>query len=93
MGGKRDKLTIMVDMLEIVRNKNDKAKPTNIMYKANLSHEMLLEYVAELIKRELINENKDKDGKRTYALTDKGYKFLADYKQMKGFLISYDLTE
>ena len=82
----------MNDMLEIIRNKNNKAKPTNIMYKANLSHEMLTEYTTELIKKQFIIETKDKDGRRTYSLTDKGYNFLTGYNKMKGFLASYDLN-
>lgn len=92
MSGKRDRIAIMNDMLEVVRNKNNKAKPTNIMYKANLSHEMLTEYMAELMQKEFIIETKDKEGRRTYSLTDKGYKFLAEYNKMKGFLASYDLN-
>lgn len=93
MSGKRDRIAIMNDILELIRSRNDKAKPTHIMYKANLSHEMLTEYTSELMKKELIREKKDKDGKRTYSLTEKGYKFLTDYKQMRGFLMAYDLGE
>nr|AQS32623.1 hypothetical protein [uncultured archaeon] len=92
MSGKRGRIAIMNDMLEIIRNKNNKAKPTNIMYKANLSHEMLIEYITELMQKKFIIETKDKEGRRTYSLTDKGYKFLTDYKQMQGFLASYDLN-
>ena len=92
MSGKRDRIAIMNDMLELIRNKSDKAKPTHIMYKANLSHEMLTEYIAELMKKDFITETKDAEGRRTYGLTSKGYKFLADYKQMKGFLTAYDLN-
>lgn len=92
MSGKRDRIAIMNDMLEFIRDKNGKAKPTHIMYKANLSNEMLNEYIKELLTKEFIKEHKDKDEKRTYSLTDKGFKFLTDYKQMKGFLASYDLN-
>ncbi len=92
MSGKRDRITIMNDMLEFIRDKNGKAKPTHIMYKANLSNEMLNEYLKELISKQFILEHTDKDKKRTYSLTDKGYKFLAEYNQMKGFLASYDLN-
>ena len=91
MSGKRDRIAIMNDMLDIIRQRAGGVKPTHIMYKANLSHEMLTEYITELIKKSLVKETKDKEGKRTYSLTDKGYKFLTDYNQMKGFLESYDL--
>lgn len=92
MNAKRDHLAIMNEMLDFIRSKSDKAKPTQIMYKANLSHEMLSGYVKELLAKELISEAKDKQGKRTYSLTGKGYSFLKDYRQMKGFLESYDLS-
>ena len=92
MSGKRDRIAIMNDMLEFIRDRDGKAKPTHIMYKANLSNEMLNEYIKELLVKEFIKEHKDRDGKRTYSLTDKGYKFLTEYNKMKGFLASYDLN-
>jgi len=92
MSEKRDRIAIMNDMLEFIRSKGDKAKPTQVMYRANLSHAMLQEYLAELLKKQLIVEHKSKDEKRTYALTTKGFEFLRDYRQMRGFLESYDLT-
>ena len=92
MSEKRDRIAIMNDMLEFIRSKGDKAKPTQIMYKANLSHTMLQEYMKELLEKQLVTEQKSKDEKRTYTLTPKGFEFLKDYKQMKGFLESYDLN-
>jgi predicted transcriptional regulator len=89
---KRDRIQIMNDILEFIKSKDGKAKPTHIMYKANLSNEMLIEYLKELIQKEFVKEDKDKNERRTYSLTDKGYKFLTDYKQMRGFLASYDLN-
>lgn len=88
---KRDKITIMHDMMHLIRSKNNNAKPTHIMYKANLSHEMLTEYLTELKKKDFVVETIDKESRRTYSLTDKGLKFLQDYEQMKRFLTAYDL--
>jgi predicted transcriptional regulator len=82
----------MNDILEFVKDKNGKARPTHIMYRANLSNDMLNEYIKELLVKEFINEIKDKNEKRTYRLTDKGFKFLTEYKHMKVFLESYDLN-
>lgn len=93
MSGKRDRLEIINDMLDIIRSKGDKVKPTQIMYKANLSHEMLNTYMNELLTKTFIVENKDKTGRRTYTLTDKGFNFLKDYKIIKEFVNSYDLNE
>ena len=92
MSTKRDKIRIMNDILEFISYNDGKAKPTHIMYKANLSNEMLNEYIKELLEKKLIKEQKDKNQKRTYSLTGKGKTFLADYNQMKGFLASYDLN-
>lgn len=93
MSEKRGRLEIINDMLDIIRSKGGKVKPTQIMYKANLSHEMLSTYMAGLLSKGFINEKKDKNGKRTYSLTDKGYNFLRDYKIIQGFVDSYDLNE
>ncbi len=82
----------MNDILEFVKDKNGKARPTHIMYRANLSNDMLNEYIKELLVKEFINEIKDKNEKRTYELTDKGFKFLTEYNHMKTFLESYDLN-
>ena len=89
MIAKRDRIGIMHDMLEVIMNKGDKVKPTQIMYKANLSYQMLQEYMKELMERELIIEKTDKNGKRTYALTQRGFNFIRDYKVIKGFMDSY----
>ena len=66
---KRDRLEIINDILELVSARS--AKPTQIMYKANLSHDMLNQYMNELISKQFILEHKDKKG-RTYSLTEKG---------------------
>jgi predicted transcriptional regulator len=91
MNTKRDRITIINELLEFVRDKAGKARPTRIMYKVNLSHEMLGEYLRELLSKGLITETLE-EGKKNYSLTDKGYSFLKDYKQMKGFIDSYGLN-
>lgn len=88
---KRDKLEIVKDILETIRSKGDKIKPTHIMYKANLSHQMLTEYTNELLGKGLVMEKIDKKGKKTFALTDKGFNYLKDYAMIRGFVDSYGL--
>jgi predicted transcriptional regulator len=90
MTKKRDRLEVMHDMLAAIRDKGGNAKPTHIMYKSNLSHQMLTEYMAELLDKGLASERIEK-GKKTYSLTDKGYSFLKDYSMIKGFVDSYGL--
>ncbi|MFA4887886.1 MAG: winged helix-turn-helix domain-containing protein [Candidatus Nanoarchaeia archaeon] len=92
MNTKRDKIAIMQSMLQIVANKSGRIKPTEIMYKANLSHEMLKVYMNELLSKEFIIEQVDKKGKRTYTVTIKGYTFLKDYEVIKKFFDSYHLN-
>ncbi len=93
MSVKRDRLEIINDMLDIIRSKSDKVKLTQIMYKANLSHEMLGTYMNELLAKEFIVQKKDKEERKTYTLTEKGFNFLRDYKMIKGFVDSYGLNE
>lgn len=93
MSLKRDRVSIIKDMLELIRDRQGKIKPTQIMYKANLSHQMLKEYLTEVITKEFVIENRDKEGRRTYSLTDKGFDFLRDYQSIKKFFDSYGLNK
>ena len=91
MNAKRSKVAIMHDILLLIRSKDGEARPTLIMYKANLSHQMLTEYMNEITQKGFILENIDKKGRRTYTVTDKGHEFIKDYQQIKKFFESYGL--
>ena len=74
MGGYRDRLQIIADILFIVSNR---AKKTQIMYRANLSYRMLCRYLSEVVDAGLISfENND-----GYVLTDKGKEFLNRHEE------------
>jgi len=90
MNLKRDRLQVIHDILEAIRNKNGKIKPTHILYKANLSHQMLDEYLTELISKGFITEEKSKQGK-TYSLTQKGFEYLNKYSLIIDFVDSFGL--
>lgn len=92
MERKRNKLEVIRDILLVIREKNGKAKPTRILYKSNLSHMMMKEYLGDLISRALIKETKTKEG-RTYALTEKGNKYLSEYGTIVNFMESFGLNE
>jgi predicted transcriptional regulator len=85
---KRESLQVIHDILKAIQI--GKTKPTHIMYKANLSHQMLEYYLKDLISKELISETKTSKG-RIYALTDKGYNYIKEYKLILGFMESYGL--
>lgn len=88
---KRDRLEIIYDILSVIRDKRGSSKPTHIIYKSNLSHQMLTEYLTELISKGLLVETADKGGKKMYSMTDKGYNYLKDYTVIKSFVDSYGL--
>ncbi len=88
MGERREKLDIIKDILEAIRDKGGSIKPTHLLYKSNLSHDSMKRYVSELMDRELLAELEDKAGKR-FTITDKGLKFLTDYQQIKEFTDSF----
>ncbi len=88
--GKRERLEVIYDILKAIQNKNSKIKPTHIMYKANLSHQMLEDYLKDLIKKQFITETKSAKG-RTYSLKDKGFEYINKYKIITGFIESFGL--
>ena len=82
MSEKRSKLQIFMDMLFLIQKEGGKAKPTRIMYGANLSHSSLKEYLGLLTSNDFLKEVKD--NKRTlYELTDKGYDFINESRKIK----------
>ena len=91
MNRKRERLEIIHSILTAIQEKGKEVKPTHILYKSNLSHQMLTDYLTELIKGEFIQE-KDNLGKKSYSLTEKGFNYLRDYKSIKAFLDSYGLN-
>ena len=78
------------DMLEAIQAKGGQIKPTHLLYKANLSHDALKRYVQELTDGGLVEFRETKRGK-VYALTDKGYDFLSQYKQFREFSESFGI--
>jgi len=92
MSRKRNKLEIIKDILEVIKNRNGKIKPTHILYKSNLSHQMMEQYINELKIKEMIKEGKIGNGK-TYFITDKGIQYLSQYRMISSFTQSFGLEE
>jgi predicted transcriptional regulator len=77
LGSYRSRFDIIADILGVVKN-NVSAKKTQIMYGANLSYNLLMRYLAEVLDASLIRfESKNE----CYVLTDKGRKFLEHYRE------------
>lgn len=81
---KRGRMELLHDMLLATQQKGGKIKPTHLLYRANLSHDTMKQYLHELMEKGLLQE-KDEKGKKVYHLTDKGNKFLEEYKKFSQF--------
>ncbi|MBS3089244.1 hypothetical protein J4402_05760 [Candidatus Pacearchaeota archaeon] len=90
MERKRNKLEIIKDILTVIREKNGRIKPTHILYKSNLSHQMMKEYLEELIVKKFIKEIELKQGK-TYEVTPKGINYLEEYNTIVNFTNAFGL--
>ena len=90
MNKKRNRLEVIKDILEVIRNKNGRIKPTHILYKSNLSYQMMEDYLNELIEKGFILEKKQTKGK-TYFITEKGINYLNQYKMISDFTTSFGL--
>ena len=88
---KRDKIEIVYDILSAVEKKGGKIKPTHLLYKANLSHQRMKKYLAELLEKGLISETKDDAANRWYMLTEKGTQFISEYTRIRKFTESFGL--
>ncbi|MEM4755508.1 MAG: winged helix-turn-helix domain-containing protein [Candidatus Woesearchaeota archaeon] len=89
MAKKRTKIEIIHDMLQAILSKG-KIKPTHVMYKANLSHNLLKGYLEELLEKEMIKEVEERN--YTYlVITDKGVEFLNEFRKMKDFQETFGL--
>ncbi|MDP6600257.1 MAG: winged helix-turn-helix domain-containing protein [Candidatus Woesearchaeota archaeon] len=87
---RRGRLEIIADILRSIKNKEGKIKPTHLLYKSNLSHAKLKEYVGMLMEKGMIEEQLVK-GKKMFLMKDHGYKFLSEFERIKEFSDSFGL--
>ncbi|MBR9704572.1 hypothetical protein GOV12_04115 [Candidatus Pacearchaeota archaeon] len=90
MNKKRDRLEVIRDILHTINEKNNRIKPTHILYKSNLSHQMMEEYLNELIEKGFVVVHKEEKG-RTYSITKKGLNYLKEYQLIIKFTESFGL--
>ncbi|OGJ17083.1 hypothetical protein A3K73_01510 [Candidatus Pacearchaeota archaeon RBG_13_36_9] len=87
---KRERLEIIKDILEVVKN-NRAIKMTPLLRKSNLSSQRFVEYFKELSDKGFITESVDKHGKKVYFLSEKGFRYLEKYKTIMGFINELEL--
>ena len=68
-------------MLNVVQ-KIGEAKPTHILYKANLSYKRFSEYLQVLKEKGFVDEISRK-GSSVYIITDRGREFIQEYGKLK----------
>jgi predicted transcriptional regulator len=74
---------------EILESSKDGIKTTQLLYNCGLKHSQLKEYVSFLIEKNIIRENKVKNGSGcnvVYSVTPKGKAFLVDIDKAFSYL-------
>ncbi|MGD8564927.1 MAG: winged helix-turn-helix domain-containing protein [Candidatus Bathyarchaeota archaeon] len=69
----RDRVTIIIDILNSIRRSRQGKKKTQIMQSANLNYGQMKRYLDYLTNQGFLEVN----GRRTYVLTSKGSEFLS----------------
>jgi predicted transcriptional regulator len=83
----RSQLRIYVDIMYVIQRENNQAKPTRILYGANLSHDRLIKYLEELQALGVIQETGTDD--KTYSLTQKGIEFMNNFRRVESFASAF----
>lgn len=96
MATRRSRLELIYDILTAIQNKGGVIKPTHLMYKSNLSHKLLNNYLEELMHKELVVieetlAKKKKAPSKTVRITDKGLGFLAEFRRIREFTDAFGL--
>lgn len=96
MSSRRSRLELIFDILIAIQNKGGKIKPTHLMYKSNLSHKLLNNYLEELIGKGLVTVEEEQMRKKkapvkTVVITEKGLGFLAEFRRMREFTDAFGL--
>ena len=91
MEKKRDRLEVIRDILLVIQSGGGKIKPTKILYRSNLSHGMMKDYIKDILSIGLAKETHSKEG-RTYSITEKGLKYISEYKTIINFMDSFGLV-
>ena len=89
---RRTKIEIIYDILKAIQNRGGRIKPTHLLYKSNLSHKKMMEYLDELMKKNMVLEEIDDDGNKKYIITEKGLQYLVEFKQIQEFSNAFGIS-
>jgi predicted transcriptional regulator len=76
----RNRIQITADILDIAKTGSRKTK---IMYLGNLSFDLLQKYLDMLVNYELLEVHGGSE--KSYVATEKGKKFLEDYRELQKY--------
>jgi predicted transcriptional regulator len=86
----RSRIKIYFDILTSVQEEGN-AKPTRVLYRANLSYDRLNKYLDELVQRGLLQEMHSSES-RYYVITKQGIEFILEVRKAEAFLKGFGLT-
>jgi len=84
----RSQMRIYVDIMRVIQREDNHAKPTRILYGANLSYDRLVKHLDELKTLGVIEEIADGDD-RFYRLTQKGIEFMNQFRAVERFASAF----
>ena len=82
MSERRTKIHVLIDVLRVIEADSGRAKPTHILYRANLSYKILKDYLNALLQKGFIEVEIDKNH-TYYKITEKGRKYLNEYRKLE----------
>jgi len=80
--GRRNRIDILYQILLLCQEPQQK---TWVMFKCNLSYELLQNYIGFLISNDFLRVLKTEDNKEYYQTTEKGKNLLREYKKIKSY--------
>ena len=89
MNERRSKTRVILDILTSIQREG-KAKPTHILYKANLSHKLLSTHLNDLISKDFIKRIEEK-GNIFYELTPKGNEIIVEFRKVEKLAMAFGL--
>jgi predicted transcriptional regulator len=88
---KRERLEVIYDILNTIRENDNSVNPTRLQHKSNLSPQMFKEYTEELLSKKFILLETSSNDRKHFTLTDKGYEYLAKYRQAMELIENFGL--
>lgn len=87
---KRGRLEIIYDILNFIQKEYGEIKYTPLLRKSNLSSSRFKDYFSELIRKDFVKVNINKNQKLV-IITNKGKRFLEKYQSISNFIEEFEL--